>query len=601
MDPVDEDGEVGHIDEDGTIHIYNMITSEPTIANDCSEYNKYKYSVKQINNWPADPAGRKYETTVTSAVYTGEHNYASTVTWSDDYNAATVFQDCQRDGCLGKTDEAGNEPRQTKDAEISKTKNPITVRSGYNTDNIYGITRLTASVSGTAVGTKDVFDLSDSATSRFNHSNTFNPEQPLKDQITLQRRNSTNQYSQNQWTTPSNEDDLYNAEVKAPVAGELVVGYNVITLTANRDAKIRVTVGNGYGARNYDFDVIGTRDIVVNVNRKGTLAVNKVYFDDKEVTGTTFPYTYDAESHFLTVEPKYGFGDVAEDATVKYAIVDPEDIPDSTKVTADEYEEWLEGLDYGDEVEFKDAGEWAVFVEISQDRYDTFRGKLAQNVKIVPKAITLYVDPIVMTEGVEPEISFRAVDSDKKAVDVDRDELVITSKGGKALTELTPSEDPYEITVTSENYAVTEGEYGKLVVLAKDGSDAKEQAEKAEKAAQDALTKAATVTDANGYPADSVAAVKKAADALKKAETVAEKIQLTDALNTALADAEAAKKVVDTAKASAAKITEANGYTAASVAAVAEAVKTNDAAKINEAVAAAKKKAASQISITSKW
>jgi hypothetical protein len=144
MDQADEDGQRGHIDEDGTIHIYDMISSTATVT-DCSEYNKYKYSVDQIEGWPSDPAGRQYETTVTSAVYTGAHNYDVTVNWADEYRAATISQVCEKDGCLGKTDEAGNEPKQKLDADVHSRFNPAASSSSTSSlKNVYGITRFRA-------------------------------------------------------------------------------------------------------------------------------------------------------------------------------------------------------------------------------------------------------------------------------------------------------------------------------------------------------------------------------------------------------------------------------------------------------------------------
>jgi hypothetical protein len=551
--------------EDGSIDIYDEITrtADPTIT-DCTKNQKFTYSTTTIE----DAHDNLYSKTVTSE-FSGAHDYVGgvTFTWSKNYKAATAILECQEDDCLGKTDENGNEARMSKNATVTHEA------ASYNT------TKYTASVIVNGVTfseSKTVFDL-ENATINLK-DNKFDSSTDLYEQVSVMMT-STIKISHKD----SDGNIRYDLAITAPVPGEIVDGVNVITVSAHKGAYLPL------GER---VEIIGSKEFAVTSETKGQLALGTVKFDDEEVTTTSaagdyvVENTYDADSHFLTVEPKYGFGEVAEGATVKYAVVDEEEYVNTEFETADDYLEWLEGLTYEDTAEFKNVGEFVVFVEISQQGYTTNR-MLASYVEIEPKTIYVSIDPATMIEGEEPELSIRAVDDDNKVVDVDRDELVITSKAGKALTDLAASVDPYELRVTSENYDVWEDSYGKLIVLAKDGSDAEEQAKKAEEAAQDAIAAAAKIDST--YPAAEKAAVDSALADLKKATSVADKIAATAALNDAIAAAEAAKAVyaaADAAVADAAKITSAD-YLADSVktvndakTALEEAVKSGNTADV---------------------
>jgi hypothetical protein len=331
-----------------------------------------------------------------------------------------------------------------------------------------------------------------------------------------------------------------------------------------------------------------------------------VKYDGKDVTNQRRLYekTYDAAKSFTVAAET----DV-EGASVMYAVANE----------PAENQEEKEALDYSlDAVELQDADEYFVYAQLSADGYTTYTNGPIASIVIEKREVELTADDATCKEGETPQLSVLARDADSgKALDIDPSEYEISTAGGQSLENLKAGKYAmYYSFENSVNYS-GEGLLAELTVLTQDGLDpeeaAKEEAKEAKAAANSALADAAKVSaDKSGaaFAADVEKAAKNVENAMKSGN-IDDIKYATDALKTAVAAANKAASDVAAAKAAADKVT-ATDYTKATYDAVASAKAALDKAlasgtkdevsasakKLNDAVAAAKKKAETTITVS---
>jgi hypothetical protein len=158
---------------------------------------------------------------------------------------------------------------------------------------------------------------------------------------------------------------------------------------------------------------------------------------------------------------------IPADATVKYAILDKQLTADNNN--AMDIQKQIEALDFNlDEVkDIKNAGKYYIYAQITKDDYTTW-SQYVGGIVINPYPVTVMIDDAEVTVGQTPELKKQAYDG-SKAIDIDWNEVKITTSGGQALDQLDAG--IYKLIALSDNYAIStvHGDYvATLTVLPKD-------------------------------------------------------------------------------------------------------------------------------------